>query len=187
MTIQAIIDHNNMAVALMEQRSIKPAIDNTVKALQIQREQLIEAVSIQNDEFDSIDACMLFTEVTSNTYLVNHNNRMLIYGQGISIPDSFTNSAMISAIVLFNLALAHHLGAISEKPSSGLLAKAKQLYQLTFEVHAHAEGDVLFPFAVINNLAVIEHMLGNTAESMWYFGLLGAKTRSGVLNEEEHS
>lgn len=186
MTPQSIIDHNNMAVALMEQQHIKPAIDNAMKALEIQREQTKadRLNSWENNNITSIDECMLLTKVESRRFYFN-NNRNFIYGQGIPIPPKVTDPTKISAIVIFNLALAYHLWAVKNEtaPSRSFLAKAKQLYELTYDLHAQADRDVLFPFAVLNNLALVEHSLGNTAKSMKYFELLTAVKRA-LFDEE---
>ncbi|CAJ1966026.1 unnamed protein product [Cylindrotheca closterium] len=45
-----------------------------------------------------------------------------------------------------------------------MLLKAKRLYELAYSVH-DMDHDPLFQFAVINNIAMIEQMLGNTAVS----------------------
>lgn len=186
MTIQAIIDHNNRAVDVLEQQNFKSAIANARKALQIQRQHAL-SLPLRRDETASIDQCMLLTKLDCKTFGVNSSSRTFIFSQGIPMPASFIDSTKGSAIILFNLALAHQLWAISEENSpSGLLVQARELYKLAFDLHKKANGDVLFPFAVINNLAVIEHRLGNTAESMKYFDFLAAKRRVGGLDEGEY-
>lgn len=182
MTTKSIIDHNNAAVAQMEQQDMTSAIDNAVTALLIHREQIGAGDTSCGDGNSSIDQCMLLTD--SNIVLGNDKNRTFIYGHGIPIPDTLTDCTVISAIVLFNLALAHQLWANSSNSPSKLLVKARQLYELSYQLHKKVQGDVLFPFAVINNLAVIEQRLGNTAKSMAHFDFLASWKRI-ILNEGE--
>ena len=89
---------------------------------------------------------------------------------------------MILAVVVSNAALAYQRYANGHKaPNTHPLYKAKYLYELA--AHAHqAKDDVLFPFVVINNLAVIEHKLGNTIQSIEYFEFLAFVKIIVILN-----
>ncbi|CAJ1970347.1 unnamed protein product [Cylindrotheca closterium] len=171
-----------MAVALLEQHAFGSAISKLLEALRTQKE-----LPICHIADSSMDQCMLLTELMVN----NKSSRFcpdhtFIYDQGIRLPSSATDSDMILAAVLFNAALAYHRYASGHKyPPPFLLHKAKRLYELAANV-AEGKGDVLFPFAVINNLALIEHKLGNTTQSIEYFEFLAHVKNTVLLNDEQH-
>jgi hypothetical protein len=89
-----------------------------------------------------------------------------LYDKAISIPGaqigtSYHECTMVSCIIIFNLALAHHLHFRWSNPTNPTrnisLSKALKLYELTFEVQRRAvlENSDMFRLAAINNIGVL--------------------------------
>ncbi|KAG7350422.1 hypothetical protein IV203_009782 [Nitzschia inconspicua] len=77
----------------------------------------------------------------------------------------YRERSMISCIIIFNLALAYHLSAADAMVSDTMTAlyRALRLYELCFNLLREELGEaiVLFPLAVINNVALVHRQLGN--------------------------
>jgi hypothetical protein len=94
-----------------------------------------------------------------------------LHRDAIFIPSDLGNSlgrrerSMVSCIVIFNLALVHHLSAIwtTEGDPSSNLRRALKLYELAFNLHREelVEANVLFVLAVTNNVGVTHCQLGD--------------------------
>ncbi|CAJ1970346.1 unnamed protein product [Cylindrotheca closterium] len=166
-----------MAVALLEQHAFGSAISKLLEALRTQKE-----LPICHIADSSIDQCMLLTKLDRFCC-----DGTFIYDQGIRLPSSATDSGIVAAAILFNVALAYQGYAYGHKevPPTHLLEKAKRLFELAANVR-EGKDDALFPFAVINNLAVIEHKLGNTTKSIEYFEFLAHVKNAVLLNDEQH-
>ena len=80
----------------------------------------------------------------------------------ISLDDAET----ITHILVFNTALAHHLlvGHSDDQTSILFLRKAYKLYELAYNAH-DIDGNPLFQFAIINNMAVIDRLLTQNMEA----------------------
>lgn len=96
-----------------------------------------------------------------------------------TIPEkqSFHYYVMLSYVLLYNLALTHHLSAINAKKSSNSksvqkkLKKAVALYELAYQIQSN-EGiqlSVLQTMAVVNNLGQIHALLGSMHKSQQCF------------------
>lgn len=87
-----------------------------------------------------------------NAFLVYCTPQVLQYGQDKSI----RSLNYVSAMILFNLALAHHLKALSLPLSQAAYTTAAKLYEHTYRV-AEQESRVgnLILLAILNNLAHI--------------------------------
>ena len=89
--------------------------------------------------------------------------RTFIYSQGIPIPNGSMDPSAISSAILFNTGLAHQLMAQTTcdvRYQALLLHKAKCMYALTFQTQNSCCDNVIFSFAVRNNLAVVEQHMG---------------------------
>jgi hypothetical protein len=108
-----------------------------------------------------------------------------IYSSPISVPVSaFSNPGLhtevaISSIVIFNLALAHHLLAIhAQQPHQqivALLAKSMKLYELAIQLQQQdatlsaSNYSTLFILSSLNNLGNVHHMLGDEQASHYCY------------------
>ena len=147
---------------------------------------------------DALDQCMLLLDYQEK---VDHEedrtaSTPFVYDKGIPIPPSVMAtmpSEKVSAILIFNSALAHQLYAQEQDRVTCQvhLQKSKRLYQLALRVCTGVEHNVLFQFVVMNNVAVIESQIGNQAQSANYLEQLmsaymlildqGCESRMGYL------
>lgn len=194
MTINAIIDQNDQTLAYFGVHDYYNAIESSARALSYlhqrrqnsgregERQQAGMDDSTRSAT-DSLDECMLLQlqveENQPNSYSLSLQTRRdgsFIYKQGIPIPPAVSqDESLVTSILIFNSALAHHLAAetpeIQTPPET--MHKAKRLYMLASSIDRIAES-VCFQFAVINNMAVLERKLGNTALSNEYFDYLAS-------------
>ena len=113
--------------------------------------------------------------ITDDTQ-IPHRHKLPLYQTAISVPTTNDSrygprAVTMSKVILFNLALAHHLaGLVSEHSSSLLLAKAATLYETSFMM-ARKENmrAPFFTLAVVNNLGCIHHAMGDEGNAMMYF------------------
>lgn len=84
---------------------------------------------------------------------VTPNMDQFLYDQGIQTPFNVNDSSIITTIVLFNAALLQHLLA-RKNGNVAILQKTRNLYKLAYE-SCNMNKNVLFPFVVVNNIAVI--------------------------------
>jgi hypothetical protein len=80
-----------------------------------------------------------------------------IYRYGIMLQPTMTDTAVITAALIFNSALAHHLLALQLHQYESL-HKARRLYVLASNAH-DMEHNILFQFAVINNVLMIDRQV----------------------------
>jgi tetratricopeptide (TPR) repeat protein len=74
--------------------------------------------------------------------------------------------AKLTMVAMFNLGLAFHLSALRHS-SFPKLIQAKELYELAFQMHLQQSCDVtlLYSLALMNNLGLIYHVLGDHSRS----------------------
>eukprot|EP00980_Cylindrotheca_fusiformis_P001794 scaffold406_cov57-Cylindrotheca_fusiformis.AAC.18 len=98
---------------------------------------------------------------------------LFLYRHAISIPPGVDSLLTTTPIVVFNLALAHHLKAKQQKAveesRTELLRKALRLYETAYNLIRtnphHFEFNSLFAFASINNIALINLDLDDVEQS----------------------
>ncbi|CAJ1968593.1 unnamed protein product [Cylindrotheca closterium] len=185
MTISTIIERNNQTIAFFNESDYLNAIESSLTSLRETSEITDPESSEEESENESsgsssdrLDQCMLLPAAASDIRrLLLHSD--FIYDQAIPISQSLkVDKPILSAIVIFNAALAHHLAAESRDiptPPKALF-KAQRLYRLAYQAYTPGPGtqSILFQFAVINNLGVVERRLGNTALSNQYFDYLAS-------------
>mmetsp|Transcript_3685 Transcript_3685/g.8483 ORF Transcript_3685/g.8483 Transcript_3685/m.8483 type:complete len:201 (-) Transcript_3685:202-804(-) len=189
-SISAIIEKNNQTIAFFNANDYLNAIESSTLALTSLREAS-ENNPPENDEESNIgeshaessdinrlDEYVLLSAVSEHRRAIHddttNSDYSIIYDHGISIPPSATvDIKTLSAILIFNTALAHHLAAESQHTPTPTeaLHKAKDLYRLAYYVDTSTRS-MLFEFAVINNLGVVERTLGYTAVSNQLFDYL---------------
>ena len=85
----------------------------------------------------------------------------------------FQSAVNTSAVVLFNLSIAHHLGGIQDGRlfSVKKLQKAMIMYELCHQlfVQGHVQTDALVVMVLLNNLGQIHAMLGSREKGCRYF------------------
>lgn len=130
-----------------------------------------------------VDQCMLHDGIPTMMNLggvqdqEGENGRPFVYSKAIRIPPSLANSCKqslvaITSIVIFNLALVHHLNAGTNDPSDLNLQKALKLYALGLRIQqAEAFGsNMVFTLAIFNNSGAIYHSLNEQKLSFQCLG-----------------
>ncbi|CAJ1966041.1 unnamed protein product [Cylindrotheca closterium] len=163
-----IIGQNSKAIAFLRNQDFSKAIEVLSAALKCLRSLQCAAESKEDrcDErryahSDCLDQCMLLSKVEDESSF-EASRVVFIYGHGISLQSEVSDADTVTAILLFNTALAHQMLAI-EKQQYQVLQKARRLYGLAYNSY-DMDHNILFRFAVINNMIVIDQKLGNTAK-----------------------
>lgn len=94
-------------------------------------------------------------------------------------PDVICSTALtpslnsMSASILFNLALTHHLKAMSRPSPAAAFATVTQLYEHTYRLVAQEpDADRFLALAILNNLAHVHYRMSNLADAERMCGLL---------------
>lgn len=193
MTLQMMIKQNNTTIAFLEQQKYYDALASSTAAMALLQEETRTRISSDTTAVSSstvtacprlLDQCMLLS-----TYSIHRmdgpdcDDIPFVYDRGIIIPSSSISSTLpielLSAILIFNSALAHQLYAQEqreEEETSRMLARSKRLYELSYQAwldwDSERRANILFEFAVLNNLAVIEYQTDNLEVSEEYFEYL---------------
>jgi len=189
--MSSVIEKNNQTIAFFNASDYLNAIESSTLALSsLQQEAELESSENNEEEsnidesshaaesgIDRLDQCVLQTAVSEYRASIQTGGSCdFIYDHGISIPTSPTvDIQTLSAILIFNTALAYHLAAESQDTPTHTesLKKAQRLYRLVYYVDTSTRSTGMpFQFAVINNLGVVERKLGNTAVSNQCFDYL---------------
>jgi hypothetical protein len=127
----------------------------------------------------SFDLDLLMTQegpVDQKERSTTDTDHHMAYSRPIHIPErlahesGFDAHVVFSAVAIFNLALAHHLGGMEDTPSStNLLKKAAKLYQLGVNIQGQRSNCIIFFLATLNNLGDVHKRLGKTLKSEQYF------------------
>lgn len=77
----------------------------------------------------------------------------------------------LSFMLLYNLALTHHMNATDGDLSLARLRKAASLYELAFELYTRENIDMstLHYMALLNNLGQVHQLVGRSDKARWYF------------------
>jgi hypothetical protein len=196
--IQKAISLNNIAVYMMEAGSFKSAINNLYHSLKPFRDVSSSSEQQENETVRQrrsnlsihqymINSSSLERGTTSTSMDVDDDEEQqhFLYNHGIRIPGTimdinYQECTLISCIVVFNLALAHHLYAEQVDKRSGThqeLLKAKELYEISLKMHRDIstihgldnedcdDDDILFLLAIFNNLGLVHQQLQNNEKS----------------------
>ncbi|CAJ1933055.1 unnamed protein product [Cylindrotheca closterium] len=172
MGISDIIDQNNRGVSLLMENDFPNAIQSFALALPLLRTIADSVWDHTICDGDSLDQHMISSADCADQVKPASsaaNNGMMIYQVGIRIPPTETIPSIISWVLIFNSALAHHLSAKTR--ACPAMLKAKQLYRLICDPQGMTQSP-LFQYAVINNLGVIEQNFGNASVANQYFEIL---------------
>jgi tetratricopeptide (TPR) repeat protein len=194
-THQAINEHqidavrfNNSGVCAMEAGDFEESIRSLTCALKACKGSLVEdengMAPPSGHECSLIDQCMLRPIPSSSISKgiedpESNNVSSIIYRCAVHMPEEAavtnqnTSHTMSSAIIMFNMALAHHLSGI-EEASLGKQRKAIKLYTFTYDLLKDAEcarspSLQLFAMACINNLGQLYQSLGEQQIAEGYY------------------
>jgi hypothetical protein len=122
----------------------------------------------------SFDLDLLMTQgpVDKKERSTTDTDHHMAYSRPIHIPErlghesGFDAHVVFSAVAIFNLALAHHLGGMEDTPSStNLLKKAAKLYKFGVNIQGLRSNGIIFFLATLNNLGDVHKRLGKTLKS----------------------
>ena len=102
---------------------------------------------------------------------------------------SLRDNVKLSFVILYNIALAHHLIAIQDANCTNKLLKAKSLYELVYSIQTNEELEIspLQSMAISNNLGQIHLSLGDEDKSRSCFEhLLSAIISVNACGEHEY-
>ena len=187
------IELNNIAVAEMDNGNNLDAITNLKKALAIAKRcwsntpdhELVVVVGDENDcnkakRKTSLDDFVSSSRSGSATaFDEDTNNRSsFLYRQAIHLePDAIgrdnRSRQQLSAVIVFNLALAHHLIAETDETQqyNCFTMRAAKLYELSWQLVQREVGynSPLFMMVIVNNLGVAYQSLGEVENAQRSF------------------
>ncbi|CAJ1950896.1 unnamed protein product [Cylindrotheca closterium] len=160
-SLQTVIHQNQQTIAFIEAKDYYSAIVSSSSALEclgsiplILQRQENSSCSSPSEEETALDQCMLHTTIQENDDICG--TQTFMYSHAIPLPHNVTDYAIITLVLIFNAALAHHLVAMQDKENSPrFLFRAKQLYTLAYHSQ-DVEHNPLFLFVVYNNAALID-------------------------------
>ena len=143
MSYYRVIEQNNAAVAMMKSGSYDSAISSFAHALkkvsncQRRPNQDAHKSSLETLLHTSLDKCIVQSQGRVSFPLEQQDNKQYMHRQGIFIPFNL-DSKYIPSILIFNLALAHHLSAQEDSDKRLVrLKKATRLYELAYNSQNH--------------------------------------------------
>ena len=112
-----------------------------------------------------------FVQLKSSPYMESNSRRGFIFSSPIEVHDDLEGAPMhcylrMSFIVMFNLAISHHLLAMSNQDRMTQidnLEKATRLYQLAYGIHMQEDVNISVyqTIPIVNNLSQVHYSLGN--------------------------
>ena len=170
-------DLNNHAVVLIRGKKYNGAIKTLCKALEKYRILISSQSLSENDESMSnisLHTCVQQSEyIQQQTHILQdeaNDQSLYIHRQPLCIPKglgkNYEETTMASALVIFNLALAHQVLAEEESMDGQsrrkLLKKAGKLFQCALNMSIDEELDsssFSFTLAAMNNMGIIYYQL----------------------------
>jgi tetratricopeptide (TPR) repeat protein len=169
----AAMYQNNSAVALISAGHYDAAMSCLSNALKTYK----QLMNTNDDEtpqtkMASLDHCMAQSSAAAQgNHLATHEDKSgrYIYRQAIRIPQDMQcdcrANVMVCVVVIFNLALAHHLAAgTGGETKQHRLRKAVKLYELAFQLlqqEEHLENNAMFTMAALNNMGLAHQQLND--------------------------
>jgi len=184
---------NSRGITNMEISSYDDAIRDFSKGLNMVKEVLAQHEDDEEDEMDFDDESSPNFPLQDDFHFADSQNyvaaqkkasadehfifRSPIVVPGNSMqPTSFQYYVKLSYVLLYNLALSHHLSALAQATTNGLtpnkkLQKAIALYELayTIQMTEDIQLSVLQTMAIVNNLGQIHTALGSKEKSQQCF------------------
>lgn len=203
-----VIRLNNIGAELIRSGEYRESIVKLGDALRASR-QLVQASDEEEQQqqgqqessaTSTFSWCPRLLENASRSSLASTPEGLVYTQDALTIPvaaaasasiDSYESTTLISSIIMFNLALSHHLAAYNNNSSrtsesstpsqdatirkAALLQKASVLYQHCFSCLSKfsTDGDLmLYPMLVLNNMGVCHSALGQNEQAEHYFEAL---------------
>ena len=171
---QKAIQQNNEAVAMMECGNYQRAMAILTHVLRefralMEHSQEGQYQDYQEDLKISMDECM---EQSQQLQSVTSDGQYFFYRHAIRAPlemeCNYQTAVMCSAMVVFNLALAHHAAATASRKPTQVLLRAGKLYELAFSMakEVNLKSNVLFALAICNNLGLVHSKLQHRKKAM---------------------
>lgn len=169
---------NNRGAQHIDAGRYGSAISTLVKALKVSEKVTItEACGCEHCSLDSCmkqrtsqPPCQLPRE-TISTVCPQQPESVYVYERPIcisqkSMEEEHCPGVILSLIIIFNLALAHHLSAIQNNACPKLLQKALHLYELAYQLQREENdnGSLRFTMIVANNLGQIHRAVNNESK-----------------------
>jgi tetratricopeptide (TPR) repeat protein len=149
------IQQNNAAASLVSAGEYNTAIQEFSFALETFQQVMIEADDeIPQPVKTNLNQCMVQSSLT----LADCRKEAC---RVIDNDQQYQASVTVSSVIIFNVALAHHLSALAtsdKKRQSKKLRKATTLYEMAYDLqgrNAQLKNNVMFTMAAMNNLGVI--------------------------------
>ncbi len=191
--VNAIVDNNNNGASLIDKGDYPGAISSLTIALHAAKcymsEEVAETGADHNGchhgvRFD-LDSLMMEETMTLQSF-ADDEDGFFVYGKPIRIPEAslmqqeeellhcvFHRQVLCLAVPIFNLALAHHLCALSRPNSHSdiIFKKGAKLYDFGLQVLLGADNGLVpskcgfIYLAILNNLGDIHRRLQNTLVS----------------------
>ena len=179
------IELNNRAATLIQNNSYVAAISSLTTALQ-STQQRFESFDTVNPPMQGLSLNECMTSARSDEMTTPDANRQTskqMYQRPIHVPkcwrqsESHESNLIISAVIMFNLGLSHHLEAVETQRKcktsiTSLLSKAAKLYELAYNMvmESHSEtSNLIFVMTVVNNLGMVYEMLQDDETAEEYF------------------
>lgn len=172
------VKKNNEAVSLIKYGLYEQAITLLTNALTFNRKLLTkpsgddkEQASLDQSQRTlepqmTLDQCLIGSRDDSSLAWNDHEFGLspYIYREGILMAQrphiSYQAIEIFSTIIIFNLALAHHLTASQDNATPWKLLRAYKLYNLALHLQRKEDPknncNVLFTLATVNNMAIIQ-------------------------------
>ena len=181
---------NNDATCYLLNGDCSNANSHFVAALKASRQLQMSLTTVEDDDRAQcgkntendycLDHLMEQASDCGNKLLPGNDQEYFIYQQPIRIPISEADekylreygfpahfqsrATTVSTAVIFNLALCHHLTALTRN-NMPMLQKAAKLYELASELRPHNDSCTIFLLATINNLGQIHQILKDASKS----------------------
>jgi tetratricopeptide (TPR) repeat protein len=168
------INLNNEAVSLINQGKHENAAKILGHALTLSKQNMLgasDSVCSKAKANFSLDHCMIQSASTNKLAQHTKGGSFYIYQQAILLPQNmpadFDSSIITSIIIIFNLALAHHLVANDHAgvEKQRFLKKAAKLYELALNLHSQEKNldSTIYIMACVNNLGLIYRELSDVS------------------------
>ena len=197
--LERSIELNNHAATLINQGQYGEAIATLTPTIRCLRESTREPRTNDPMSAGSIcfalDDCLASSSSSHNKSIHQQqqqqlqSNKCLHHAEGyqfeqavfipvdlIEVPTNAHTYSLLSVVVLFTLALSNHLAAsshVGESQQQACLLRAVKLYDLTYSLMTKqgllGPASVQFALAVVNNMGVIFHLVGDADKAQQCF------------------
>lgn len=170
---------NNLGIHMITKGQYPLALRALSKGLSLIKQEMLQQEGNNKDTLEDDDGTVppgIFLQ-----YLPEHRETLIasigVEGYTFSSPmflpvmeqedQTFRDNVKLSFVILYNIALTHHLIAIQDVNCTTKLLKAKSLYELAYSIQIN-EGFEISPLqamAISNNLGQIHLSLGDRAKS----------------------